>query len=319
MRNFEIVKPEKFSVMKTTYSKLIAGGIILTTIFACKKTETVENGYSSESFSADSTAIVSDSISSAATMIVKDKQFIKTAGVNVEVKDVYDTTISLEKSLKELGGFVIKSNLQSNVVSQETFNTSDKDGMMLKKFQTENTMDVRIPTEKLGEFLQIINDKKLFLNSRTITAEDVTANIKYAELESKRIEKTSQNISTLKNDEKKVDRADGNMSENNFQKLQDMTMTDNLKYSTIHIYMKEPQIRIAEIAVTNSKNIDNKYKFNFFYDVKNAFVEGFYLIQTIVVGLIRIWPLIVIGFGIFFLIRKKKSGQARQNPDISKT
>lgn len=305
--------------MKTTYSKLIAGGIILATIFACKKTETVENGYSSESFSADSTAIVSDSISSAATMIVKDKQFIKTAGVNVEVKDVYDTTISLEKSLKELGGFVIKSNLQSNVVSQETFNTSDKDGMMLKKFQTENTMDVRIPTEKLGEFLQIINDKKLFLNSRTITAEDVTANIKYAELESKRIEKTSQNISTLKNDEKKVDRVDGNMSENNFQKLQDMTMTDNLKYSTIHIYMKEPQIRIAEIAVTNSKNIDNKYKFNFFYDVKNAFVEGFYLIQTIVVGLIRIWPLIVIGFGIFFLIRKKKSGQARQNPDISKT
>jgi hypothetical protein len=48
----------------------------------------------------------SDSVSSVATMKVKDKQFIKTADVNMEVKDVYDATISIEKSVQELGGFV---------------------------------------------------------------------------------------------------------------------------------------------------------------------------------------------------------------------
>jgi hypothetical protein len=48
-------------------------------------------------------------------MKVKDKQFIKTADVNMEVKDVYNATISIEKSVQELGGFVTNSNLQSNV------------------------------------------------------------------------------------------------------------------------------------------------------------------------------------------------------------
>jgi hypothetical protein len=37
-------------------------------------------------------------------MKVKDKQFIKTADVNMEVKDVYNATISIEKSVQELGG-----------------------------------------------------------------------------------------------------------------------------------------------------------------------------------------------------------------------
>jgi hypothetical protein len=54
-------------------------------------------------------------------MKVQDKQFIKTADVNMEVKDVYDATISIEKSVQELGGFVTHSNLKSNVISENTY------------------------------------------------------------------------------------------------------------------------------------------------------------------------------------------------------
>jgi hypothetical protein len=60
-------------------------------------------------------AMASDSVSSVADMKVKNKQFIKTADVNMEVKDVYNATIAIEKSVQELGGFVTNSNLQSNV------------------------------------------------------------------------------------------------------------------------------------------------------------------------------------------------------------
>mgnify|MGYP003606634999 CR=1 FL=1 len=306
--------------MKTTTSKIIIGALVLSTVFACKKGEKFETANSAEiAMTTDSAAATSEKISSAATTNVKDKQFIKTASVDMEVKEVYEATIFIEKSVKDLSGFVTKSQLHSNVVSAETFNTSDEKAMLVKKFQTENTMEVRVPTENLGDFLQLINDKKLFLNSRIINAEDVTANIKYAELEAKRIDKTGENISTLKNTDKKVDKADDNMVEKNQQQLQTMNIADNLKYSTINIFIKEPQLRIAEIAVTNSKNVDNQYKFNFFYDAKNAFVEGFYLIQTILVVLIKIWPLLLIGFGIFFFIKKKKITINKANPNISDT
>jgi hypothetical protein len=81
------------------------------------------------------------------------------------------------------------------------------------------------------------------------------------------------------------------MSENNQQQYANMNMTDNLKYSTVDIYIKEPKIRIAEIAVTNTQSIDDKYKLIFIYSAKSAFVEGYYLIQRIIVGLINIWPI----------------------------
>ena len=289
--------------MKTTYIKLTFGAAILLGIYSCKKSEATVSDSETAQYNKN---IVADSVSSAATTLVKDKQFIKTANVNMEVKDVYEATISIEKSVLELGGFVTHSNLQSNVVSEETFNISNEEATLVKRYQTENTMQVSVPTEKLGEFLTLINSKKLFLNSRVINAEDVTSRIKYAELEGKRIKKTSENISQLKTNKDIVGMSDENRSEENQQQLANMDVADNLKYSTVDVYIKEPKLRIAEIAVTNSKNIDNKYKFNFFYSAKNAFVEGYYLIQRLVVGLIMIWPLILIAAVAFYFYRKNK-------------
>lgn len=300
--------------MKTTHIRLTIAIALLLVIYSCKKGEATASDYEM-SKSADSTYVnVSDSVSSVATMSVKDKQFIKTADVNLEVKDVYDATISIEKSVQELGGFVTNSNLQSRVISEDTYNTSDENAMLVKKYQTENTMQVRVPTSRLGELLTLINDKKLFLNSRIINAEDVTSSIKYAELEGKRIKKTGENISDLKTTKDKVKMSDENMSESNSQQLANLNVTDNLKYSTVDIYIKEPKLRIAEIAVTNSTNIDNKYKFDFLYSAKNAFVEGYYLIQRLVVGLIVIWPLLIIGGLTFYFYRKNKSNNKIQQP-----
>lgn len=298
--------------MKTTYITLSLSAVLLLGIYSCKKGEVSSKDIEAYATTDSSAAIVSDSISSVADMKVKDKQFIKTAGVDMEVKDVYEATISIEKSVQELGGFVTNSNLRSNVVSEDTYNTSNEEAMLVKKYQTENTMQVRIPTEKLGELLTAINNNKLFLNSRSINAEDVTANIKYSELEGKRNQKTSENIDQLKANKDKVKLDDGNMSEGNLQKLASMNMADNLKYSTIDIYIKEPKLRIAEIAVTNTASIDNKYQYNFIYDAKDGFVYGFYLIQRIVVALINIWPLLLIAAAMIYFLRKRRVLKARQ-------
>ncbi|WP_426274632.1 DUF4349 domain-containing protein [Chryseobacterium sp. S-02] len=299
--------------MKTTYIRLSIATALLLGIYSCKKQETVEH-YGEASGINDSTAVTTlDSISSVATLKVKDKHFIKTADVNMEVKDVYDATISIEKSVQELGGFVTHSNLKSNVISEDTYNTSNEEAMLIKKYQSENSMQVRVPISKLGEFLTQINDKKLFLNSRSINAEDVTSNIKYAELEGKRIKKTGDNISQLKTNKDKVQLNDENMSESNQQQYANMDVTDNLKYSTVDIYIKEPKIRIAEIAITNTKSIDDQYKFSFIYSVKSAFVEGYYLIQKIIIGLIVIWPILLIGAVVLFIYKKRKSARRQRN------
>lgn len=295
--------------MKTTYITLSLSAVLLLGIYSCKKGEVATTDLDAYATSDTTVTVVSDSISSVASMKVKDKQFIKTGDVSMEVKDVYNATIAIEKSVQELGGFVTNSNLQSNVVSESTYNTSNEEAMLVKKYQTENTMQVRIPTEKLGDLLTAINANKLFLNSRSINAEDVTANIKYSELEGKRNQKTAENISKLKTNKDKVTLDNENMSEGNLQKLQSMNMTDDLKYSTVDIYIKEPQLRIAEIAVTNTTSIDNKYKYNFIYDAKDGFIYGFYLIQRIIVALINIWPILLIAAALIYFLKKRKTSK----------
>ena len=172
----------------------------------------------------------------------------------MEVKNVYESTISIEKYLKEKGGFVTNSNLKSNIISEDSYDISSEKAMLIKKFSIDNQMQVRVPTEKLGDFLQFIHKQNLFLNHRTITAEDVTANIKLAKLEESRIKKTENNISKIKNDKDKVQLADQNLSENNQQQVANFDMEDQLKYSTIDIYIKEPKTQISEIEITNTNS-----------------------------------------------------------------
>ncbi len=179
--------------MKFPKFNLVFLCLIVATLFSCAKSD-AERASIDVATDYAATSESSDSISSVATMQVEGKQFIKSADVNMEVKDVYEATISIEQSLQKLGGFVTSSRLNTQVIDEETFNTSDENATLVRKFQTENAMQVRIPTEKLGEFLTFVNDKKLFLNTRNITASDVTANIQLAELEAKRNSKTSKLI-----------------------------------------------------------------------------------------------------------------------------
>ncbi len=275
-------------------------------VIACKKSETSEYGNPAIADSA-AVAVTSDSISMAATQEVEGKKFIKTADVNMEVKNVYESTISIEKYLKENGGFVTNSNLKSNIISEDSYDISSEKAMLIKKYSTDNQIQVRVPTEKLGDFLQFIHKQNLFLNHRTITAEDVTANIKLAKLEESRIKKTEGNISKIKNNKDKVQLADQNLSENNQQKVANFEMEDQLKYSTINIYIKEPKTQVSEIEITNTNSVDNKYKYNFFFEAKNAIVDGYYFIQETFIFLLRFWAFFLVGGIGFYFWKKRKT------------
>lgn len=285
--------------------KISAGVFFLSlSTISCKKNET-EAAITTDLSTSTSEMTQTDSPSVAASQIVKDKQFIKTAEVDMEVKNVYDASLAIEKSLVKLGGFVTKSQMRAQSISEEVFNTSDTEATMLRKFRNENQMQVRIPTEFLGDFLNDINQSKLFLNTRIINAEDVTANIAYSKLESERYQKKQQNINQLKTNKDKVELTDNNMKDNNDQQIAKINIADQLKYSSVSIYLKEPNISIAQIPISNVKNFDNQYKNNFGFELKNALVEGFYRIQKIIVFLVSIWPFLSIIAAIFYLNKRK--------------
>lgn len=277
--------------MNTKFQKLVFATFILAGLFSCQKSESVDAEYESAVTTTDSTSVQNDEVSYAASQQIPDKKFVKTAEVSMEVTDVYEATVHIENALKNLGGFVTKSELQSQVIEEETYNTSDQNAVLLRKFNSYNKMQVRVPSEKLGAFLTSVNDRKLFLNTRIISAEDVTNNAKIAELELKKINKTGEVISQMKNNEKKANLTEENEQKKNTQQIENLNLADNIKYSTVDIYIKEPKVRIAEIAIINTQFYDNKYQVNFFYEAKSSLLNGFYFVQKFFVFLLNFWPL----------------------------
>lgn len=61
--------------------------------------------------------------------------------------------------------------------------------------------------------------------------------------------KNSKNISALKANKDKVELDNENMAEGNQQQLANMDVTDNLKYSMVDVYIKEPKSELLRLPL----------------------------------------------------------------------
>ena len=297
--------------MKSITQKIVFSLVFLVTIASCAKKNEAEGTYEDLNLKNLESEAVADSttapISMAASQEVEGKKFVRKADVNMEVSDVYQATIYIENALKEMGGFVTLSNYRSEVLEEKVFPQSDEKSMLVREYITKNQMQVRVPTEKLSDFLKQLNDKNIFLRERIITAEDVSTNIKMAELEKQRMAKHKAQLSQQTNTIKNAEAVNENERELIYQKINDLNLADELKYSTVEIYLSEPKSKISQVEIPNTKSLKNKYQGGFGYSIKEAFADGFYGFQQFLILVAHAWMFILAGvLGIFVWRNRKK-------------
>ena len=297
--------------MKSITQKIVFSLVFLVIIASCAKKNETEGTYEDLDLKSLESEAVADNttapISMAASQEVEGKKFVRKADVNMEVSDVYQATIYIENTLKEMGGFVTLSNYRSDVLEEKVFPQSDEKSMLVREYITKNQMQVRVPTEKLSDFLKQLNDKNIFLRERIITAEDVSTNIKMAELEKQRMAKHKAQLSQQTNTIKNAEAVNENERELIYQKINDLNLADELKYSTVEIYLSEPKSKISQVEIPNTKSLKNKYQGGFGYSIKEAFADGFYGFQQFLILVAHAWMFILAGIlGIFVWKNRKK-------------
>ena len=297
--------------MKSITQKIVFSLVFLVIIASCAKKNEAEGTYEDLDLKSLESEAVADSttapISMAASQEVEGKKFVRKADVNMEVSDVYQATIYIENTLKEMGGFVTLSNYRSEVLEEKVFPQSDEKSMLVREYITKNQMQVRVPTEKLSDFLKQLNDKNIFLRERIITAEDVSTNIKMAELEKQRMAKHKAQLSQQTNTIKNAEAVNENERDLIYQKINDLNLADELKYSTVEIYLSEPKSKISQVEIPNTKSLKNKYQGGFGYSIKEAFADGFYGFQLFLILVAHAWMFILAGvLGIFVWKNRKK-------------
>lgn len=120
---------------------------------------------------ADKTQDVPDVlVSNQANPVEQNRQLVKTATIEFEVKDVYQTALQLEQLSSEFSGFVEQKEIQKQVEDQ--FNRSNTDGSqsVFYKIRPQAHMVVRIPSEQTVRFINTLSKFMLFLNTQRYEA-----------------------------------------------------------------------------------------------------------------------------------------------------
>lgn len=299
-------------------SRIILPAAFLFILFSCEqgsnyKSEeyAAEETVSTESMAADSASQNAETplSSTAATHQDPDRKFVRTADLSMEVENVYKSTTNIEKKLTEIGGFVTQSNLDSHIISQETFPVNADSAREVKKYLVNNTMTVRVPQLELGNFLTSLGNEMKFLNFRNISAQDVSLNLAMAEMEKQRLDKTSGKLDKIADQSGKisdkqdiVNNVDDKQGEIIQSKISTMRLKDEVAYSSVTLILTEKE-KIAETMVINPKSYDQKYRPGFWYRSGNSIQDGFYFFQTLLVGLLYLWPLWIFAIALFFGIK----------------
>jgi len=292
--------------MKTIAKLGLTSLVIIALLFSCKKADTTAAD-TAFSASTDSTAV-----SSSAAVEQKDskQKFIRTADIKFKVKNVVKSTYAIENATQKFGGFVSYTNLQSTINNQIKTKISQDSTLETTKYTVENNITIRVPNTQLDTVIKTIAKQIEFLDFRVIKADDVSLKLLSQQLSKKRsastekrIEKAIDSKGKKINDIVEAENTLANQKEaNDNNTIENLSLQDQINFSTITLQLYQNETVKQEIIA--SEKDSSSYKPNLGIQILDSLKTGWYILETIFVFMITIWPLLLIGFGGFFLYKK---------------
>lgn len=289
----------------TNFSKTVLALFLLTLAFSCKKSEMSEESYASGEIAADTTSVISSS--AAVEPKNSDRKFVRTADIKFKVKNVANSTYTIENTTNKFGGFVTYTNLQSTVMDQSETKINQDSTLEITKYRVENNITIRIPNKRLDTVIKTIARQIDFLEYRIIKADDVSLQMLSNQLQKNRSDKQEQRLEKAIDTKGKklndVVAAEENLNsqreQNDNSKLENLSLQDQVNFSTItlQIYQRET---IKEEMIANPKT----YRQNFGSQILDSLETGWYIIEGIIALIIRLWSIILIAIGGYFIYKK---------------
>ncbi|MEN2402272.1 DUF4349 domain-containing protein [Flavobacterium sp. MC2016-06] len=293
--------------MKTIAKLSVASLVIITLLFSCKKADESLGEKTADYAVTDSTMV-----SSSAAVEKKDskQKFIRTADLKFKVKNVAQSTYAIENTVQKFGGFVSYTNLQSTIQDQIKTKVSQDSTLETTKYSVENNITLRVPNTQLDTVIKTIAKQIDFLDSRTITADDVSLKLLTNQLtqkrnstSAKRVEKAIDAKGKKINDIIEAENTLASQKEANDNSLiNSLSLDDQINFSTITLQIYQNETIKQEITASEKDN--DSYKPNLGIQIIDSLKNGWYILEAVFVFFLNLWPFILIGIGSFFLYKK---------------
>lgn len=213
-----------------------------------------------------------------------DKKIIKTATLRVQVKNGTDYYKTIREKVKQYGGYVASEEQTEN------------------DWRKETSLVIKVPVDQFDAALNGISASVEKTEERSIRSEDVTAEfvdtrarmeskrqvrLRYLELlkQAKNIEEILQVQSYINTIQEEIDAAAGRVQ----------YLSQSAAYSTINL-------TYYEITDENAANERPGY----FKRLGAAFKTGANWLLDAGIGIVSVWPLVLVGAGLVFWLMKRK-------------
>ena len=250
--------------------------------------------------------------SSSAAVVSKDtsRKFIRTADLKFKVKNVRTSTYRIEDIAVHFGGFVTYTHLASNIDHRLVIPVSADSSLECTYYTVINNMTIRVPNTELDTTLKSMAYLIDYLDYRLIKADDITLSMLANKMSQKRLGEHEVRLKDA------IDNRGRKLNETSFaedkvldtqtkadnSKLSNLGLQDQIEYSTITLNIYQRQ-SVKREMIENDRNIES-YKPGFFHQVKEAIQSGWMVFESIFLFLVQMWGVILIGIGIFIVVRK---------------
>jgi PBP1b-binding outer membrane lipoprotein LpoB len=242
----------------------------------------------------------------------ENRKFIRSADVKFKVKNIQEASNAIEDLVNKYQGFTTTSEIHSNVLNINEVEISEDSILLNKSYEVSSEISIRIPNETFDKTLREIQPLIAFLDNKSVSAEDVSLSFmaselrknRYAKFE-KRYEKTidakGKKLAETASSEEKLFNHQSNADDNQMLTMQ---LKDKVNYSSITLHLYQPVTVVQEML----PNLKNTHAFmpNLFVRLWQSIRTGWYIFEEILVGVAQLWFVILIGFGGFWIYRRRK-------------
>jgi hypothetical protein len=268
-------------------------------------------GCSSSGNKSEKMAVTADTTSNSyisSTAAVENKtegrKFIRTADLKFRVKDVIQATYTIEAIIANMHGFVTHTKLSSDIENIDRNEMSSDSSLISTTYRVINTISIRVPNTLLDSTLKEISKQVVFLDYRTIDAEDVQLQLLANQLTEKRNTHFQKRVT---DSGAHVDKKEGNLSaeetllmteeQKNNAQLDNLKLNDQINYSNISLYLYQNQTVQHEMV---SNNRTEAFEPSFFFKLWESIKIGWHSFTSFILSLTKIWIFILVAGVMYF-------------------
>jgi hypothetical protein len=175
--------------------------------------------------------------------------------------------------------------------------------LISKQIVVENEIILRVPNDKLDTLIREINKFAVFLDYRTIKLDDVTfryaANQKRTATMQKYQQRQTKHIDTKESKLKETSNAEetvlNSQLESDDLNIRNQELEDQLKYCYLTLYIYQKPVIVRETIA--DFDYESSFKPNIFNRLLNSIIQGWRILEEIIVFLVRIWGIILLVVG----------------------